>query len=929
MVTTTQTRHRFGAAVTALLAALALVLGVAPLTDNASAGPPGPPERGKSAQALAERADREGALRLVVELDASRNGRGVAGEARRNGASQIRVFDVLPYVALRGGGQAIRALERNPHVVAIHEDVPQPPSLASTLPVINADDTQALGWTGAGTTVAILDTGIDADHPFFNDNDANPGTTRLVSQACYSTPSNNTDEFSLCPGEVTASTAAGSADIDGNARCAAVASRCDHGTHVAGIAAGDGRGALPGAPGNGVAPDADIVAIQVFTRFDDSTDCNPRPAPCTLSYPSDQIAGLNQVAALDGANPGWNIVAANMSLGGGSNSTACDGDPVKPAIDALLAAGIATTIAAGNNSFQNAVGAPGCISTAVTVGNSTDADAVSGSSNRGPLLDIFAPGTNVDSAEVDDTWGSKTGTSMAAPHVAGAFAVLREAYPTRTIGDLLNDMTSTGVPITYSTGGTSTATTPRLDLLAALQAPNDAPGVGADEATVTVDEGSIASTTGTVSDPDGDPITSMTASTGTVTRTGGTWSWTWQTSDGPADSQNVTITATDDKGEQGSMTFDLDVRNVAPTVTMDPAQITTLDEGTTVTLTATFTDPGSLDTHTAAIDWGVPLGQEGELVSGPVLTVNDVGGPGSPRRGTVTGTYRYGDNDAGSGFPVTVSVTDKDGGNGSDAVAVSVRNIAPTTALDLGDTVVLNGVPTVVAHAGDGVGFESGATDPGSDDLSLGFDFGDGTSSTGQSQVNPPTNDATPSPTVQPRDATFAATHAFGDACLYQTTFTAADDDGASTSEAVNVVITGNADLARSSGYWSSEYRGKKHSDFTAATLACYLGIVDHVSGVFSEIRPLSSSSDAAAILKTSGSSSADELLDAQLLAAWLNFANGAYDLGELVDADGDGVAETAFVDVVLDAESLRTEPTRTRSDVLEAKAVLEGLNNP
>ena len=934
MFRSTTTRRRRGLpAAAALLAAVTAFSLTTPVLP-ASAAPPGPapaaePDRGRSAEALAQKADREGPLRVIVEIDAPQNSPAVAEEGRRNGATQVRSLSHLPYVALRAPAGAIRALGRNPHVVALQEDLARPPALGSTLGIINADDTQSLGWTGAGQTIAILDSGIDADHPFFNDNNGSPTTSRIVSQACYSTPSNSTDEFSLCPGGVTSSTAAGSADIDGNAQCAAIASNCDHGTHVAGIAAGDGTG-LTGAPGSGVAPDAQIIAIQVFTRFNDTTDCNPNPAPCVLTWDSDNLAGLNRVAALDTANAAWNIVAANMSLGGGSNSTACDGDARKTAVDTLLGAGIATVISSGNNSMLNAVGAPACISTAVTVGNTVDDDTVWTTSNRGPLLDIFAPGRDVDSSIVDDAWGSKTGTSMSAPHVAGAFAVLREAYPTRTIANLLSDMTSTGVPVTYATNTATppaTATTPRLNLLAALQAFNAPPTLKVTSTTVTVNEGAVATNSGSFADPESNPVT-LTASIGTVTVSGSKWNWSHRPADGPATS-SVTITATDDKSESGSVTFSLRVLNVAPKVTMTSAPAT-IEENNTVSVSATFSDPGILDNPTASISWGVPAASPGQLVSGPTLTITNAGGPGVPLQGTVTGTYRYGDNSAASAFPIVVTVTDKDGAPGTASSSATVRNVAPSTAIDESSAVDLNGVKTVVAHAGENVTLGAGATDPGSDDLSLRWTFNDGTTPvTNTHLVNGPATDPLPSPTVQARNVLDSVVHPFTGACLYTVGLQVTDDDAGAVTDSIAVLITGNADLARSSGYWSAEYRAKRSTSFTPATLACYLTIVRHVSAVFPELRPLATSADAADVLKNSGAGAAEDIFDAQLLAAWLNFANGVYDLDELVDSDGDGTADATFLSVMLAAEAVRTDPARTRDALLAQKDVLERLNNP
>jgi hypothetical protein len=293
----------------------------------------------------------------------------------------------------------------------------------------------------------------------------------------------------------------------------------------------------------------------------------------------------------------------------------------------------------------------------------------------------------------------------------------------------------------------------------------------------------------------------------------------------------------------------------------------------------------------------------------------------------VTGTYRYGDNDDGNGFTIEVTVTDSDGGTGSDSFSLTVNNVAPNPAIDLSGAVLLNGVPTVVASAGEDVTFNGLVEDPGSDDLTLTWDWGDGTDDSRVSLVNPPVTDPLPSPTVQPRTEPDQAIHAFADACLYEVSFSASDDDSGEGAATVDVIIVGNADQARSAGYWMSEYRFTKNPDFTPATLTCYLDIVNHASAVFSELRSLASFDDAVDILWTNATSDPDELFDRQLLALWLNFANGAYALDQMVDTTGDGVPDTAFLDLMMEAEDLRADLNRTAADVLAMKDVLERLN--
>lgn len=369
------------------------------------------------------------------------------------------------------------------------------------------------------------------------------------------------------------------------------------------------------------------------------------------------------------------------------------------------------------------------------------------------------------------------------------------------------------------------------------------------------------------------------------------------------------------------------VSNVNPTVTIDPAQVTVIDEGGTVTVIAEFTDPGFLDTHTATIDWGVPPGLEGTALGPVTIQVLDPGGPGEPLRGRVLGGYRYGDNDDGTSFTVEVTVTDSDGGSGSASFSLTVNNVDPTVAIDQSGTVLLNGTPTVVVSLGNGITLESHTEDPGSDDLTLSWDWDDGTVDSRLSLVNPPLADPLPSPTNQARVETDDVAHTFTNACLYEVTFTAQDDDGGQDEAGVAVIIVGNADQVRNAGYWTSEYRFTKNPDFTPATLACYLDIANHASAVFSEQRILASYNDAVDILWVRGTSDPDELFDRQLLAAWLNFANGALALDQLVDTTGNGAADTAFHDVLMQAEALRNNPARTAAEVELMKDTLERIN--
>lgn len=348
----------------------------------------------------------------------------VLDELAETNTAVIAAYKYIPFMALELDAAALETLASLPQVVAIEEDVAVPPSLSSSVPVIGGDQAWAAGYTGAGQTVAILDTGVDTDHPAFT-----TGGNRIVAEGCFSTNVGDT-VTSVCPGGAEESTAPGA-----GADCTAAAgpnnpkaqSDCSHGTHVASIAAGDNGASIVG-----VAPEANIIAVQVFSLFTSSTSCGGFSS-CMLSYTSDQIAALEHIYELRDT---YNIASVNLSLGSGSNTAACDNDGRKAAIDNLRAAGIATVIASGNNGYKTSISAPACISSAISVGATDDSDNVASFSNVAPILDLLAPGVNIYAA-VPNGAGTKQGTSMATPHVAGAWAVFKQAVPGASVDEAL------------------------------------------------------------------------------------------------------------------------------------------------------------------------------------------------------------------------------------------------------------------------------------------------------------------------------------------------------------------------------------------------------------------------------------------------------------------------------------------------------------
>ncbi|MCK5378351.1 MAG: hypothetical protein KAJ78_03060 [Acidobacteria bacterium] len=376
----------------------------------------------------------------------------------------------------------------------------------------------------------------------------------------------------------------------------------------------------------------------------------------------------------------------------------------------------------------------------------------------------------------------------------------------------------------------------------------------------------------------------------------------------------VRLKVTNDGGLADSDGSLVTVTNVPPSVVA--VSDSPVDENTEVTVSVTLTDPGWLDFLWAEIDWG-----DGSVGGPMVPTGSENDRPDAVF--TFTASHIYGDNGT---FAAEVCGHDDDDTT-CVVIDLIIDNVDPTAEID--ETNIVEGCAedAFIAHAGDDITFTGRSTDPGSDDLDLTWSWGDGTPDvTTTYLVNPPIPDPYPSPSIQPRDVTDIQVHAFAAACLYQVTFAALDDDLGTSSDTTDVFIAGNAGILRSAGYWYNQFRKIKF--FTEDELLCYLAMVNHMSSVFSELTDADSIADAKDTLHPANSNGDIRVqFDRQLLAVWLNFANGAAEFDELMDTDFDSVPDTELLEILCAAEAARLNPG-TPDNVLENwKDILEGIN--
>ncbi|GAB1692331.1 S8 family serine peptidase [Krasilnikovia sp. M28-CT-15] len=308
-------------------------------------------------------------------------------------------------------------------------------TLEHSVPQIGAPEAWRAGYDGQGVTVAVLDSGVDADHPDLRG--------RITSAKDFTGSGTTADGLG-------------------------------HGTHVASIIAGSG--AASGGRYRGVAPGADLMNGRVLD--DDGAGLD-----------STVIAGM-QWAADGGAR------VINMSLGGDPTDGT---DPLSTAVDELSRrTGALFVVAAGNDGAPVSVNTPGAARTALTVGAVDRDDHPAAFSSRGPRLgdglikpEIVAPGVGIVAARaagtdlgapVGDAYTTLSGTSMATPHVAGAAAILAQRRPGWRADRLKDALISSAAPVdggwaAVGAGRVDVARATRQDIAAtgALQAGADAP----------------------------------------------------------------------------------------------------------------------------------------------------------------------------------------------------------------------------------------------------------------------------------------------------------------------------------------------------------------------------------------------------------------------------------------------------------------------
>jgi len=394
----------------------------------------------------------------------------LAGRVRRAAPrfTVTREYRIFPFLAGTVDDDALRQLRASAAVEGIYPDRKMKATLNQSGPLIGQPTVETAGYDGAGVGIAILDSGIDYMHPDLG------GSAFPNAKVVGGYDFVNLDDDPR--------------DDEG------------HGTYVAGIAAGTGT------TYRGIAPGAHLLALKVLDE-------------AGYGWSEHVIAAIEWCVVNQhtmggpGDSVDYNIRAINLSLGDASEWTdpeECAADPEGMAIAYAVDNGIVVVVAAGNEGYLGGVAMPACVPDALAVGATYDAtygftwvwqtceddspsvDQICCFSNRGELLDVFAPGGVITSAAMGGGYEEGGGTSAATPHVAGAVAVLVDRGVTDPAA-IRARLRRTGVQIVDPLTDVQTA---RIDLVGAVY---NTPAAGPADLVVTVVE--AGSTSALVGDP--------------------------------------------------------------------------------------------------------------------------------------------------------------------------------------------------------------------------------------------------------------------------------------------------------------------------------------------------------------------------------------------------------------------------------------------
>ncbi|HET8935967.1 MAG TPA: S8 family serine peptidase [Polyangiales bacterium] len=430
-------------------------------------------------------------------------------------------YEHIPYLfvnvsTLRG----LYAIAARPEVLRLYEDKEYEHQLVESLPLINQPAVAASGKTGANTAVAVLDTGCDFTRTDFG---SCPEAGATGCKVAFAKDLTSSDDFQ--------------ADDTG------------HGTNVSAIVLG-------------VAPATKVLALDVFEKTG-------------LANTSVILAGVDWSIK---NRTTYNIVAMNLSLGGSSSNTLCTTSAFASALANARAAGIVPVVSSGNGGLTGALAIPACVPAAVSVGavydsnaggfnfsgcsdRTTAADQVACFSNSASFLSLLAPGAPITAGGF-----RMLGTSQAAPHVAGAIAVVRAAFPGEAVNTSIARLTDSGAAIRDARNG---ITKRRLDLQAALK--------GASSKDTTAPTGSLAingnqantnkrAVTLALTGTDENGVDSMCVSNAGSCSAFESFSATktWQLTDGDG-LKTVRVALKDAAGNQGVVTDTIRLDTIGPT----------------------------------------------------------------------------------------------------------------------------------------------------------------------------------------------------------------------------------------------------------------------------------------------------------------------------------------------------------------------------